>query len=45
MIGTDLELIEPAPAAALVTAGLLSVVVFPIAGLGLLRREARVTGD
>ena len=36
-IGQDLELIDAAEGAALVGAGLLSVLIFPIAGLSLLR--------
>ena len=37
MIGLELELIDAAESAALVASGLLSVVVFPALGLGLLR--------
>ena len=37
-IGTDLGLIGAAEASALVAAGLISILVFPISGLGLLRR-------
>jgi Kef-type K+ transport system membrane component KefB len=37
MIGLELGLIDPAESAALVASGLLSVVVFPALGLGLLR--------
>jgi hypothetical protein len=36
-IGQDLDLIDPAEGAALVGAGLLSVLLFPVIGLGLLR--------
>ena len=37
-IGTDLGLIDQAESAALIAAGLLSVMVFPLAGVTLLRR-------
>jgi Kef-type K+ transport system membrane component KefB len=37
-IGLDLELLEPAESAALVAAGLLSVIAFPLTALALLRR-------
>ena len=37
-IGIELDLVDPAESAALVGAGLLSVLLFPIVGLGLLRR-------
>ena len=40
-IGMELGLIDAAGGAALVAAGLLSVVVFPALGLGLLRRPGR----
>ena len=39
MIGLELELIDAAESAALVASGLLSVVVFPALGLGLLRGD------
>jgi hypothetical protein len=39
-IGMDLGLIDAAASAALIGAGLLSVLLFPIAGLVLLRRSA-----
>ena len=39
-IGSELGLIDAGEAAALVGAGLLSVLVFPAAGLALLRRPA-----
>jgi Kef-type K+ transport system membrane component KefB len=39
-IGTDLGLIDPAASAALIGAGLLSVLLFPLTGLLLLRRSA-----
>jgi hypothetical protein len=39
-IGLDLGLIDAAGSAALVGAGLLSVLIFPLAGLLLLRRDA-----
>jgi Kef-type K+ transport system membrane component KefB len=38
-IGVDLDIISPANAAALIAAGLLSVVLFPALALTLLRRE------
>jgi hypothetical protein len=38
-IGLSLHLIRPVNGAALVAAGLLSVVIFPPIALGLLRRE------
>jgi hypothetical protein len=41
-IGGDLGVIDAATAAALVAAGLLSVVLFPSAGLALLRSQERV---
>jgi predicted Kef-type K+ transport protein len=37
-IGTELGLIKQATAAALIAAGLLSVVIFPLVALTLLRR-------
>jgi Kef-type K+ transport system membrane component KefB len=37
-IGMDLDLLTQAEGAALIAAGLLSVVIFPITGLGLLKR-------
>jgi Kef-type K+ transport system membrane component KefB len=37
-IGEDLDLIDPAEGAALIGAGLLSVLLFPVIGLGLLKR-------
>ena len=40
MIGTDLGVVTPVNAAALVGAGVVSVLVFPSAALGLLRRSA-----
>jgi Kef-type K+ transport system membrane component KefB len=39
-IGVELQLVDPAESAALIGAGLLSVLIFPIAGLSLLRRGA-----
>jgi hypothetical protein len=44
-IGMDLHVIDAAGSAALIGAGLLSVLIFPLAGLVLLRRGApsRVT--
>ena len=39
-IGLQLGVVTPASAAALIAAGLLSVVIFPAAGLSLLRRTA-----
>jgi Kef-type K+ transport system membrane component KefB len=44
-IGVQLHLILPANGAALVAAGLLSVVVFPVMALPFLRATARVTPD
>jgi hypothetical protein len=38
-IGLLLHLITPVNGAALISAGLLSVVIFPLVALGLLRRE------
>jgi Kef-type K+ transport system membrane component KefB len=40
-IGVDLDLISPANAAALIAAGLLSVLIFPALALTLLRREGK----
>ena len=40
-IGLDLGVIDPATSAALIAAGLLSVVIFPAAGLALLRSSSR----
>ena len=40
-IGLDLGVIDAATSAALIAAGLLSVVIFPVAGLALLRAEER----
>ncbi len=42
-IGQELGLMEPAEGAALIGAGLLSVLIFPVSALGLLRRA--VAGD
>jgi Kef-type K+ transport system membrane component KefB len=44
-IGLDLGVIDAATSAALIAAGLLSVVLFPAAGLALLRRPARAAGS
>ena len=48
-IGFDLGVIDAATSAALIAAGLLSVVIFPVAGLALLRGKeipgAGVTGS
>jgi Kef-type K+ transport system membrane component KefB len=45
-IGQDLGLITAASSAALIAAGLLSVVIFPVLGLSLLRRgETPMSGD
>ena len=41
MIGQELGLITEASAAALIAAGLLSVVIFPVLGLSILRRGSR----
>jgi Kef-type K+ transport system membrane component KefB len=38
-IGQELDLITPASAAAFIAAGLLSVIVFPVLGLSILRRQ------
>jgi Kef-type K+ transport system membrane component KefB len=43
-IGQDLDLIDPAEGAALIGAGLLSVLLFPAIGLGLLKRDGEVKG-
>jgi Kef-type K+ transport system membrane component KefB len=43
-IGMDLGLIDAAESSALIAAGLLSVLVFPVTGLGLLRRVMRAEG-
>ena len=40
-VGLALDVVTPANAAALVAAGLLSVVLFPVASLVLLRRQAQ----
>ena len=40
-VGLALDVVTPANAAALVAAGLLSVVLFPAASLVLLRRQAQ----
>lgn len=37
-IGEDLDLVTAAEGAALIVAGLLSVMLFPVIGLGLLKR-------
>jgi Kef-type K+ transport system membrane component KefB len=39
-IGVELDLMDPAESAALIGAGLLSVLLFPVGGLALLRRGA-----
>jgi Kef-type K+ transport system membrane component KefB len=44
-IGQELGLIEAAEGAALIGAGLLSVLIFPAAGLALLRGEGAKTGE
>ena len=44
-IGRELDLIDAAASAALIGAGLLSVVLFPLGGLLLLRRAARPPRD
>ena len=44
-IGLDLGLIDAAASAALIGAGLLSVLVFPVGGLALLRRAAAPAAD
>jgi Kef-type K+ transport system membrane component KefB len=43
-IGQDLNLMDAAEASALIAAGLLSVLIFPISGLNLLRRAMRDEG-
>jgi Kef-type K+ transport system membrane component KefB len=43
-IGQDLDLIDPAEGAALIGAGLLSVLLFPVIGLGLLKRDGEAKG-
>lgn len=43
-IGQDLGLMDAAEASALIAAGLLSVLIFPVTGLGLLRRTMRAEG-
>jgi Kef-type K+ transport system membrane component KefB len=43
-IGQDLGLMDAAEASALIAAGLLSVLIFPISGLSLLRRAMRDEG-
>jgi Kef-type K+ transport system membrane component KefB len=43
-IGMDLGLIDAAESSALIAAGLLSVLIFPVTGLGLLRRAMRAEG-
>ena len=43
-IGQDLGLMDAAEASALIAAGLLSVLIFPISGLGLLRRAMKDEG-
>jgi Kef-type K+ transport system membrane component KefB len=43
-IGMDLGLVDAAESSALIAAGLLSVLIFPISGLGLLRRAMRDEG-
>ena len=43
-IGAELDLIDAAESAALIGAGLISVLVFPLTGLVLLRRDAGATG-
>jgi hypothetical protein len=43
-IGLDTERMQPSTAAALVGAGMLSVLVFPLTGFGILDR-ARARGD
>jgi Kef-type K+ transport system membrane component KefB len=44
-IGVDLGLVDPAESAALIAAGLLSVLIFPITGLTFLRRAGMVRQD
>jgi Kef-type K+ transport system membrane component KefB len=43
-IGTELGVLRPATSAALVAAGLLSVLVFPVSALVLMRRHATLAG-
>jgi hypothetical protein len=43
-IGMDLGLLDPSDGAALVGAGLLSVLLFPLAGLVLLQRDVTPAG-
>ena len=45
MIGLDLGLLDEATAAALIAAGLLSVLLFPVIALSFLQRPRRVTVD
>lgn len=44
-IGRELDLIDPAGSAAMIGAGLLSVLLFPLAGLTLLRRGDATPGE
>ena len=44
-IGVDLGLVDQAESAALIAAGLLSVMVFPLAGVTMLRRESPPAPD
>ena len=44
-IGVDLGLVDEAESAALIAAGLLSVMVFPLAGVTMLRRESPPAPD
>jgi len=44
-IGVELELVSPAESAALVAAGLFSVLLFPLAGVLLLRGGERPSGS
>jgi Kef-type K+ transport system membrane component KefB len=44
MIGIELGLLDDATGAALIAAGLLSVLLFPLAALTILRRQERVPG-
>ena len=43
-IGVQIGVVTRASAAALIAAGLLSVIIFPLLGLSLLRREERASG-
>jgi hypothetical protein len=43
-IGVQIGVVTKASAAALIAAGLLSVIIFPALGLSLLRREERSAG-